>query len=74
MAKLPRVDFSSIQQAIQDAFDTYWKVREGREQRGENEKNRMSAMAMAQMGEQGNMARARLQEQGSGQRLGMEQG
>jgi len=66
---LPRMSFSSIQQAIQEAFDTYWKVREGREQRGENEKNRQSAMAMAQLGQTGEMARGSASDRAAAERI-----
>lgn len=41
---IPKTDFSSIQSAIQDAFNTYWAVRNQREQRGENEKDRQARM------------------------------
>ena len=40
---MPRTDFSSIQKAIQDAFDTYWRVKEGKRQSGENEKDRRTS-------------------------------
>jgi hypothetical protein len=44
-----RTDFSSIQKAIQDAFDTYWKVKENKADRGERVKDREQRMRELQM-------------------------
>jgi len=65
---MARIDFSSLQSAIQQAFDTYWRVREGRQGREENEKERQAAMQRMQVQLAGGMAQQRLGEKGATER------
>jgi hypothetical protein len=46
---MARTDFGSIQKAIQDAFDTYWRVKENKADRGERVKDREQRMRELQM-------------------------
>lgn len=57
---MARMDFGSIQKAIDDAFQTYWRVRESREARGESEKERQAAMMRQQFGDTAAAERIRL--------------
>ena len=46
---IPKIDFGSVQKAIQDAFDTYWRVKENKADRGERKKDREQRMRELQM-------------------------
>jgi len=65
---IPKIDFGSVQKAISDAFETYWRVKEGKRQSGENEKDRQAQMMRLQFGETAATERAKAGDIAAGQR------